>query len=55
MLYVCDETGMSHVVMKELLNNFLKNIIVLPFEYKYDIHFRFNPFHAVCERGYWSK
>lgn len=31
---------------------FFLNIIVLPFEYKYDTHFRFNPFHAVYERGY---
>lgn len=37
------------VVLKQLLNTvfFLNNIIVLPFEYKYDIHFLFNPFHAV--------
>jgi hypothetical protein len=51
-----DVTSMSWVVMKQLLNTvFSLIIIVLPFKYKYDIHFRFNPFHTLYERGYLSK
>lgn len=39
----------SRVVWKQLLNTvFFLNIIVLPFECKYDIHFLFNSFHAIC-------